>query len=110
MLTDRGWIYVEEPEVPGYGLFFPMGPRVAILGYLDDPQLPPRRPPFEEHLDLCQSMIEWFNAAPRDDPYVEILIAHPDDRDRLARLPDYRDLRPNAYGPFRYRQSRSLFD
>lgn len=110
MPTDRGWIYVEEPEGPSYGLFLPMGPRVAILGYLDDPHLPPRRPPFEEHLDLCESMIEWLNAAPRDDPYIEILIAHPDDRDRLARLPDYRDLRPNAYGPFRYRQSRGLFD
>ena len=55
-------------------------------------------------------MVEWFNAAPRDDPYIEILVAHPDDRDRLARLRDYRDLRPNAYGPFRYRQSRGLFD
>ncbi len=60
--ADRGWIYVEEPEVPSCGLFLPMGPRVAILGYLDDPQLPPRRPPFEEHLDLCDSMIEWFNS------------------------------------------------
>jgi hypothetical protein len=40
MLTDRGWVYVEEPEVPSCGLFLPMGPRVAILGYLDDPQLP----------------------------------------------------------------------
>ena len=48
--------------MPSCGLFLPMGPRVAILGYLDDPQLPPRRPPFEEHLDLCDSMIEWFNS------------------------------------------------
>ena len=29
-------------------------PLVAILGYLDDPGLPPARPAFEEHLDLCQ--------------------------------------------------------
>jgi hypothetical protein len=35
-----------------------MGPRVAILGYLDDPQLPPSRPAFEAYLDLCQSMID----------------------------------------------------
>jgi len=110
MLTDRGWIYVEEPEEASYGLFFPMGPRVGILGYLDEPHLPPRRPPFAEHLDLCDSMIEWFNAASRDDPYIEALFAHPADRDRLARLPDHRDLRPNAYGPFRNRKSRSLFD
>jgi hypothetical protein len=68
MLTDRGWIYVQEPEIPSYGLFFPMGLRVAILGYLDDPPLPPRRPPFEEHFDLCDSMIEWFNAAPGTTP------------------------------------------
>jgi hypothetical protein len=50
-----------------------MGPRVAILGYLDDPALPPGRPPFEEHLDLCQSTTEFLNAAAWDDPFTELL-------------------------------------
>jgi hypothetical protein len=40
-----------------------MGPRVAILGYLEDEKLPPRRPQFEENFDLCETWIEWFNAA-----------------------------------------------
>ncbi len=110
MITDRGLMYVGHEDWPAYGLMLPMGPRVAILGYLDDTRLPPRRPAFEEHLDLCQSQIDWFNAAAWDDPYIEVLIAHPDDRSRLVNLPDHRNLRVNALGPFRMRKSRGLFD
>ena len=87
-----------------------MGPRVAILGYLDDPSLPPARPAFEEHLDLCQSTMTCLNAAVWDDPYINMLIAHPDDRDRLASLPDHRTVRINALGPYRNRESVGLFD
>jgi hypothetical protein len=45
-------MYVGQEDWPTHGLYLPMGSRVAILGYLDDPGLPPRRPAFEEHLDL----------------------------------------------------------
>lgn len=68
MITDRGWMYVGQEDWPTHGLYLPMGSRVAILGYLDDPGLPPRRPAFEEHLDLCQSAIDYLNAAAWDDP------------------------------------------
>jgi len=110
MLNDRGWILVGQENWPTAGLFLPMGPRVAILGYLDDPALPPGRPPFEEHLDLCQSTIDYLNAAVWDDPFIELGIAHPDDRDRLASLPDPRGLRINTLGPYRNRVSVGLFD
>ena len=110
MITDRGWVYVGQEDWLSHGLVLPMGPRVAILGYLDDPELPPRRPAFDEHFDLCQSWIDWFNAASWDDPYIEVFIAHPDDRDRLAHPPDYRNLRVNTFGPFRNRKSLGLFD
>jgi hypothetical protein len=110
MINDRGWIFVGQENWPTPGLFLPTGPRVAILGYLDDPALPPGRPPFEEHLDLCQSTIDYLNAAAWDDPFMELLIAHPDDRDRLASLPDPRNLRINALGPYRSRKSVGLFD
>jgi hypothetical protein len=110
MITDRGWMYVGQEDSTSYGLMLPMGPRVAILGYLDDPNLPPRRPEFEEQFDLCQSQIDWFSAAAWDDPYIELLIAHPDDRDRLVNLPDHSDLRVNMFGPFRNRKSKGLFD
>ncbi len=103
-------MYVGQEDWPTHGLLRPMGPRVGILGYLDDPQLPPRRPAFEEHLDLCQSMIDYLNAAAWDDPYIELLIAHPDDRNRLASLPDHQNLRINALGPYRNRKSVGLFD
>jgi hypothetical protein len=110
MITDRGWRYVGMEDSPTHGLLLPMGPRVAILGYLDDPALPPRRPAFEEHLDLCPSTVSWINAAALADPYIELLIAHPDDRDRLATLPDHQSLRINTLGPYRNRKSVGLLD
>ncbi len=110
MITDRGRMYVGQEDWPTHGLLLPTGPQVAILGYLDDPDLPPRRPALEEHLDPCQSMIDYLNAAAWDDPYIDLLIAHPDDRSRLAALPDHRNLRINALGPFRNRKSVGLFD
>ena len=110
MITDRGWMYVGMEDWPTHGLLLPMGPRVAILGYLDDPGLGPRRPAFEEHLDLCQSTIDYLNAAAWDDPYIELLVAHPDDRSRLGALPDHRNLRINSLGPYRNRESIGLFD
>lgn len=61
-------MYVGQEDWPTDGLLFPMGPRVAILGYLDDPGLSPRRAAFEEHLDQCQSTIDYLNAAAWDDP------------------------------------------
>ncbi|HVX21284.1 MAG TPA: DUF4238 domain-containing protein [Acidimicrobiales bacterium] len=110
MITDRGWMYVGEPDWPSHGLFLPMSPRVALLGYLDDIRLPPKRAAFDENLKMCQSWIEWFNAAAWYDPYISALIAHPDDRARLSSLPDHNDLRVTGYGPYRYRQSQGLFD
>jgi hypothetical protein len=44
MITNRGWMYIGQEDWPNDGLLLPMGPRVAILGYLDDPGLPPRPP------------------------------------------------------------------
>ena len=110
MLTDRGWMYVGMEDWPTHGLLLQMGPRVAIIGCLDDPGLPPGQHPFEEHLDLCPSTVTWINAAAWADPYINLFIAHPDDRDRLADLPDHRDLRINAFGPYRNRTSVGLLD
>jgi len=110
MISDRGWMYVGQEDKTTHGLLLPMGPRVASLGYLDDPGLPPARSAFEEHLDLCQSTMTYLNAAVWDDPFITMLIAHPGDRDRLAGLPDHRTLRINALGPYRNRESVGLFD
>ncbi|MHB1988269.1 MAG: hypothetical protein ACYCSF_09825 [Acidimicrobiales bacterium] len=110
MITDRGWMYVGETGREGRALFLPMGPRVALLGYLDAPDLPPRRPPFEEHLDLCQSTIEWFNAGAWFDLPFDTLFAHPDDRKLLEGVPDVDALHLNSHGPYRMRDSSGLFD
>jgi hypothetical protein len=77
MITDRGWMYVGQEDWPTHRLLLPMGPRVTIVGYLDDPRLPPHRPAFEEHLDLCQRVINYLNSPAWDGPYIDLLIAHP---------------------------------
>lgn len=110
MITDRGWMYVGEPDRRDHSLLLPMGPRVALLGYLDSADLPPRRAPFEETRELCQSWVEWFNAAARDDPFINALYAHPDDRHLLESLPDHRDLHVNDYGPYRGKITKGLMD
>lgn len=110
MITDRGWMYLGQSDRQGRALFLPMGPRVALLGYMEASDLPPRRPPFEEHFDLCQSAVEWLNAGAWADLPFESLYAHPDDRILLESLPDYRDIHPNPYGPFRMRVSSGLLD
>ena len=43
-------------------MWLPVGPRVGILGYLEDPRLSPRRSPFSEHRELTLSWAQWFNA------------------------------------------------
>lgn len=102
MLSDRGWIYVREPDHPSLAIFLPMGPRVGLLGYLDAANLPPRQPPFEEHRVLVPSWVEWLNAAAGSDAkFTNALFAHPDDQEKLRRLPDAADIRVNALGPFR---------
>jgi hypothetical protein len=56
------------------------------------------------------STVDFLNAAAWDDRFTELLIAHPDDRDRLANLPDPSNLRINMLGPYRNRKSVGLFD
>jgi hypothetical protein len=41
---------------------------------------------------LCQSQIDWFNAAAWDDQLFELLIAHRNDQHSLANLADNRKL------------------
>ena len=81
---------------------------MAILGYLDDRSASAQA--FEEHFDLRPSQIDWFNTAARDDPDIELLIAHPEEKHRLANLPDHRAFEINSLGPFRNRKSLGLFD
>jgi hypothetical protein len=111
MTNDRGWIYVGQHAWPSRALFMPMSPRVAILGYLDHPSLPPRRSPFSEHLELRDMWIRWFNAAlwNDDDPIVAV-IAHPSDRELLRNLPRHEELHLDSHGPYRHRDVGGLFD
>jgi hypothetical protein len=44
------------------------------------------------------------------DRYIDLLIVHPDDRDRLASFPDHHNMRINSPGRYRNRRSVGLFD
>lgn len=102
MLSDRGWIYVQEPDQSSKAIFLPMGPTVGILGYLDANDLPPRRLPFDEHRDVVPSWVAWLNAAAgADHKLTNALYAHPDDEDSLRKLPEITTLSVNSSGPFR---------
>lgn len=121
MVTDMGCVIVTSgryafgEQVDGIqrkGMLLPMSPRVAILGYLDDPKLPPPRPAFEEHRDLCDGWIEQVNAFAWSDQNITTLIAHPDDKGRLARVPEklagQGQQLPGDYGPYRVPHARAL--
>lgn len=114
MLSDRGWIYVQEPEWPTLAIFLPMGPKVGILGYLDSAELPPRQAPFEEHRDLVPSFVEWLNAAAGSDQvFASAVYAHPNDESKLCDLPDLSTLGVNSRGPYRGHRGHgavTLFD
>ena len=80
---------------------------MAILGYLDDPSLPPARPAFEEHLDLCQSTMTYLNAAVWDETRtstcsspVPMIVTGSPACPTTAR----------SLGPYRNRESVGLFD
>ncbi|MDA8283379.1 MAG: DUF4238 domain-containing protein [Actinomycetota bacterium] len=113
VLSDRGWNIVREPGYEMHGVWLPVGPRVGILGYLDDPRLPPRRPPFSEHRELALSWAEWLNATAFSDTTItHAVFAHPDDKQRLRDAVKADGLRVTEFGPFRGRHWRAstLFD
>lgn len=110
MVTDRGWTRVGETNTLDASWFFPMGPRVAILGYSDSPGLSLRRNPFEEHLYLSNGYVEWLNANAWDDPWFNALYAHPDDRQLLETLPDHRNIVVDPRGPYRSMETKGFKD
>jgi Protein of unknown function (DUF4238) len=113
VLSDRGWNIVREPGYEMHGVWLPVGPRVGILGYLNDPRLPPRRSPFSEHRELTLSWAEWFNATAFSDTTItHAVFAHPQDEQRLRDAVSADDLRVTEFGPYRGRHWRAntLFD
>lgn len=101
MLSDRGWIYIQE-IIGSRSIWVPMAPTAGILGYLDDDQFGPRRPPFEEHRNVVPSWVTWLNAAAADDKrFTHSMFTHPDNRIGLEQLPPLEGLTVNSRGPFR---------
>lgn len=108
VLSDRGWNVVREPVHERWGLWVPVGPRVGLLGYLEDPDLPPRQPPFSEHCELTLSWTAWFSGiAFSDQTMTHAVFAHPDDEQRLRSAVPGDSVPVTALGPYRGRQWRS---
>jgi len=108
VLSDRGWNLVHEPVGDSSGLWLPVGPRVGILGYLEDPDLPPRQPPFSEHCELTLSWAAWLNGIAFSDLTVtHAVFAHPDDEHRLRAAVPGDALSVTEYGPYRGRHWRA---
>lgn len=113
VLSDRGWNIVREATNEVHGLWLPVGPRVGILGYLDDPRLPPRQPPFSEHREVTLSWAEWFNAtAFSDTTMTHSVFGHPDDEQRFQDAVPAASHRVTGFGPYRGQHWRAvtLFD
>lgn len=113
VLSDRGWSVIREPTRKMQGIWLPVGPRVGILGYLDDPCLPPRKPPFFEHRELTLSWAQWLNAtAFSDKTMTRSVFGHPDDEQRFRDAVPATSLRVTRLGPYRGRHWRAgdLFD
>jgi hypothetical protein len=91
-----------------------MGPRVALFGYPEAADLPPRRDPFSEHFDLRMSWVEWFNTATTGvtlwDPFLDAVIGHPQQSGLLDQLRSGKTIAPAEEGPYLGRSSRTLID
>lgn len=113
VLSDRGFNLVHEPSYEMDGFWLPVGPRVGLLGYLDDPRLPPKRPPFSEHRELTLSWAEWFNGtAFSDTTMTHAVFAHPEDEQRVKDAVPADDLRVTDLGPYRnlHWRASTLYD
>lgn len=113
VLSDRGWNIVREPSYEMHGVWLPVGPRVGILGYLEDPRLSTRRSPFSEHRELTLSWAQWFNATAFSDTTItHAVFAHPRDEQRLRDAVKGEELRVTEFGPYRglHWRARTLFD
>ncbi len=113
VLSDRGWNIVREPSHDIHGVWLPVGPRVGILGYLDDPRLPSRREPFSEHRELTLSWAQWFSATAFSDTTItHAVFAHPEDEQRLRDAVKAEDVRVTQLGPYRglHWRAATLFD
>jgi Protein of unknown function (DUF4238) len=113
LINDRGWSVVQEEGRSDIALFMPLRSRVAVLGYPDADDLPVRRVPFTEHLELCTSWAEWFNGvtAGENDPFIREIIGHPVQAELLEHLRDggaANLINPTELGPYRNRPRGSL--
>jgi hypothetical protein len=110
ILNDRGWTYLSEEGRDGRAIFFPLAPRVSMLGYRD-PAHSYALTGTIEHLIVCPSTAHWLNAVTWSDA-PDFVIGHPADHHMIANLvtPEEAARSSNAHGPYRQRSHTLLGD
>lgn len=120
LITDLGFASITDSVYLRKCFWLPIGPHVGLLGYPDDPRLPPRRPPLSEHLTLTPKSARWFAATAfpngRADRsrtvHATVACGHPDDEQMLIDAIGTTRLPPLTTGPYqsRRRRTNSLID
>jgi hypothetical protein len=104
VLNDGGFSVITEQGRTSNGLFVPLGPRIALLGYHD------ARPGFQDRRVLTPMSVTWLNAATWGEDWPREVYSHPEDREILLALGPTAQVKTNRDGPFRGRgRSHSLF-
>jgi len=118
IISDRGLCEFSDldprtrKEWPSHGVFFPLGPRVGVLGFRHEPKLHRRvfRPlDFSDRLTLNRGYTALLNLRLWEDAE-RFVVAHPSDRALIETIDNGAELRLDPDGPYRFRPFGFLGD
>jgi hypothetical protein len=118
IISDRGLCEFGDldlrtgKEWPSHGVFFPLGPALAVLGFLHEPKLHRRvfRPlDFSERLTLNRGYTALLNLRLWEDAE-RFVVAHPSDRALIENIDNSAEIRLDPSGPYRFRRFGFLGD
>jgi hypothetical protein len=102
-INGHGLCEFSEPDWPGRGVFFPLGPSVGLLGFLhlaERHRRRFRRLDFADHRTLNPGYATLLNVNMWEDANY-FLVARYDQRTALEQLPDEETLRFSTRKPYR---------
>lgn len=110
VVNDKGYTTVADPYVDQKGVLFPLSGEVAVLCVPEVGEVPGRPDAWLcADLTLTPGAVEGWNLASWQHKKSLLVIGHPDDEERIARLDD-RPLVFPALGPYRNRGVEGAFE
>ena len=94
ILGDLGFTYLGQEQRGGRGIFVPLSPRVALLGFIE------QRQGFASRMPATPMTVNWLNAVTWEEAPRQVY-GHPAEKDNIASLGDPNQLRLNRLGPYR---------